>query len=365
LREKLNILVTGAGGGGSNNLIHSLRKMSFPVEIIGTNASEFWLARSTADKNYLIPWAGSGEKYLEALNYVIRQCDVGLIIPNNDNEAVAVSESRDSVETRTFLPSPKSVRTFRDKFALHEALERIGVRTARTVVVEDLSRLPEYFEKIGSPRKVWVRQRRASGSRGSLPVSKPEEAEFWIRYWNSYRGVAVDEFTVSEFLPGRDFACQSIWNQGELVIAKTCERIEYLFGENMPAGTSSSPRVGRLCVDERVNDICQRAIGGIDPSATGVFAMDLKEDEDGNPCVTEINNGRFFMITPVFNLVGRHNMAEIYVKLALNEGYEVEPSERFTDVGEETIYLLRSVDHEPIILTESELEQRFQRVAPS
>jgi hypothetical protein len=174
--------------------------------------------------------------------------------------------------------------------------------------------------------------------------------------------VPISEFTVSEFLPGRDFACQSIWKDGELIIAKTCERLEYLFGENMPAGTSSSPRVGRLCLDERVNQICQRAISGLDPGATGVFAMDLKEDADGSPCVTEINNGRFFMITPVFNEVGRHNMAEIYIRLALGEDYVVNEDERFSDIGQDTVFLLRSADHEPIILTGSALERRFHRI---
>ena len=37
------------------------------------------------------------------------------------------------------------------------------------------------------------------------------------------------------------------------------------------------------------------------------------------PCVTEINVGRLLSGTTIFDLVGRHNMAATYVRLALDE----------------------------------------------
>ena len=37
-------------------------------------------------------------------------------------------------------------------------------------------------------------------------------------------------FLLCEYLPGRDYAVQSLWHEGELIQAKTCERLEYLFG---------------------------------------------------------------------------------------------------------------------------------------
>ena len=61
----------------------------------------------------------------------------------------------------------------------------------------------------------------------------------------------------------------------------------------MPSGTSSSPRVGRLTNDPRVNKLCSDVVLKLDREATGMFCIDLKEASDGTPCITEINIGRF------------------------------------------------------------------------
>lgn len=353
------LLVSGAGGGGSNNLISGLRALTDGPQIIGTNAERNWLARSTADVNYLVARSTEESRYFAQINRIVERESVDLFIPNNDTEADVVARNKDLVNCRTFLPSGEATRICRDKFALYELLTAGGVRLAKSVVVEDLSRLSEYFEFLGNPERVWCRMRTGSGSRGSLPVSSAEQAGFWIGYWNENWGIHHSEFTLSEFLPGRDFACQSIWQDGKLLICKVCERIEYLFGRNMPSGTSSSPQFGRLVRDQRVDQLCAKVIPLVDPRANGVFSMDLKEAADGEPCVTEINAGRFFMITPVFNESGRHNMAAVYVKTALGQGYEVPESDRFGDIGEEPIYLFRSADQLPLVLAESEVERRI------
>ena len=93
---------------------------------------------------------------------------------------------------------------------------------------------------------------------------------------------------------------------------------------------------------------------------SGLFCIDFKENQRGLPCVTEINIGRFFMITPLFNRVGRHNMAELYLRLAFDESPDVSPEERFGDIGSEVTYLIREIDNEPEVLTEDELRSRYE-----
>ena len=63
-----NILVTGAGVGGSNNLIRGLRRISPPVRLVGTNADRFSLARSTADVNY--PGLGPATMFAKAIAHL-------------------------------------------------------------------------------------------------------------------------------------------------------------------------------------------------------------------------------------------------------------------------------------------------------
>ena len=54
----------------------------------------------------------------------------------------------------------------------------------------------------------------------------------------------------------------------------------------------------------------------MDDRATGVFCVDLKEDEAGRPLVTEINAGRFFTTSNFLAEAGA-NMPYSYVELAL------------------------------------------------
>ena len=66
------------------------------------------------------------------------------------------------------------------------------------------------------------------------------------------------------------------------------------------------------------------------------------------------------MITPLFNTVGRHNMAELYVRLAFGELPEIASQERFGDIGSEETYLVREVDNEPEVLTADQIRSRYE-----
>lgn len=353
------ILVTGAGGGGSNNLIRGFRRIGYPVRIIGTNADQYKLIQSLADRNYLIPNGDAGRSYQTALCKVIEAEKVDLVIPNNDTEVRAVATIRDELPARTFLPSHATIELCQDKYSLSTNLSANGFKVARTYAIPGIDAVDEIYANFTGAEKLWCRMRRGSGSRGSLPVKSPEHVKFWIRYWNEMHGIPENMFTLSEYLPGRDFAFQSIWKDGQLVIAKTCQRLSYFFGYQMPSGTSSTPQIGRLVNNPEVNRICTQAVQAIDPHATGMFSIDLKEDSNGVPCITEINIGRFFMITIAFNSVGVYNMAELYLKLAFGEDFQVDEKARYGDIGDEETFLIRELDNDPEVLSATEMRQRY------
>jgi carbamoyl-phosphate synthase large subunit len=171
-------------------------------------------------------------------------------------------------------------------------------------------------------------------------VSSPDQAVAWARYWRELRGLDVTEFMVSEFLPGREFAFQSVWRDGDLVTSAARERLEYVFGHLMPSGQSSSPSVARTVHDDRVNELATSAVLAVDPRATGVFCVDLKEDEQGRPLVTEINAGRFFTTSNFLAEAGA-NMPYEYIRLAYGE--DVEGLARY-DAVEEDLYWVRMID---------------------
>ena len=57
----------------------------------------------------------------------------------------------------------------------------------------------------------------------------------------------------------------------------------------------------------------------MDRQATGAFSVDMKENAEGTPCVTEINAGRLLSGTTIFDEAGRYNMTSVYVRLGIGD----------------------------------------------
>ncbi|MFB6179808.1 MAG: ATP-grasp domain-containing protein [Halorientalis sp.] len=354
-----NILVTGAGGGGSNNLIRGLQAIDYPGKIVGSNISRFFIAKSLAESNYVIP-RGDEDGYFEALETVIETEDIDLILPNNGTEVRAISKLRDELSARVFLPPHTDIELCQDKYELTTHLQEYDIPVPESIPITESGDIATAFETLNGDA-LWCRLRRGSGSKGATKVRDPTQAQSWIEYWEDMRDVSKTEFTLNEYLPGRDYAFQSLWYEGELVLSKTLERLSYYFGDNRASGQSSTPQVGKLLYDETIQDLCEAAIRAVNPDATGMYSIDLKEDADDNPHVTEINIGRFCMITNAFNEVGRHNMADFYTRVAFDDVPDIE--NRRQDIGDETTYLIRELDTEPLLITESELERSYTSTA--
>jgi carbamoyl-phosphate synthase large subunit len=132
------------------------------------------------------------------------------------------------------------------------------------------------------------------------------------------KGLKYSDFMVCEFLPGKEFAFQSIWKDGEIITSQARERMEYVFGNLTPSGQSSSPSIAKTVHRNDVNKIATEAVKTIDKKATGIFCVDMKENKQGVPSITEINCGRFFTTSNFFSTAGS-NMPYFYIKMAYGE----------------------------------------------
>jgi carbamoylphosphate synthase large subunit len=344
------ILLPGAGTGAGNNLIRSLRADYSGLVVVGAHVDRFTLRNSKANRNYLLPQT-SHPRFVDSLREVIEREEIDLLVPNTDADVSLVSELRDVLPCRVFLPSKSVIERCQDKCDLSDFLRSHGVPVAATYPVSDLESLEAIFDRLAPCRRAWCRIRRGYASRGAAPVDTPDDARAWIGYWQRMRGVPVTLFTLSEYLPGRDFACQSLWKDGRLVLIKTVERLAYLGAETRASGTSSIASLAKTVNDPRLVETCVRAIRALDPHVSGAFSVDLKENRAGVPCITEINAGRFITMLNFFDFTGAHNMSATYVRLALDEPANV--SDPY-DVAE-TRYFVRGVDLLPTIFSADDL----------
>jgi len=340
---KSRVLVAGAGTGAANNLVRSLKAGDSSLTIVGCHDDRFILRQSLADRNYLISGA-TPSSMLAGLRRVIRGERIDLLIPSTDIEVRAVSSMRERISCRVFLPRHSVIERCQDKYRLARFLRAAGVPAPLTYRVATPARVAAAFQRLTATQSlVWCRVGHGNGSMGAIPVNTPAQAQSWIRYWAEMRGVPAGAFTLAEYLPGRDFGCQSLWTAGRLVLIKTFERLSYVVRGSQASRVSSLAALTKMVFEPRVVEVCTEAIRRLDRRATGVFCVDLKEDARGVPCVTEINAGRFSMSTNVYDLTGEHNMAVTYVRLALG-GLDA-PPETY-DVVEDH-YMVRDLDTVP------------------
>lgn len=363
-----SILITGAGSGPSNNLMRSMRNADAAISLVGCHSDRFLLKKSNADRNFLIPPIESNEfegdtPFSRALHALVQQTGVDALVPGNDRDARAIAavQMRNPLPCHTLLPPLATIETCQDKYVVSTFLRERGIPAPRTYEILDRNSLLEAWRALRDPALAWCRIRRGFASKGATKVRDAEQAWQWISYWHTMRGVPVEEFTLCEFLPGRDYNVQGLWQDGRVVLIKMCERLSYLNADHQPSGMSSTPAVAKTIWDKRAIDACEAGLLAIDRHASGVFNFDLKENAAGVPCITEINAGRFAMITNIYDLTGRHNMAGCYLKMMFGEHTTVD--DPYDDAGEN--YLIRDLDTLPEVFSGEALFEGISVAAPA
>jgi carbamoyl-phosphate synthase large subunit len=330
----------GAGTGAGNNLVASLRSSLPGVMVVGCHEDPFILRKSTADRTYLLR---GGHGTIDQMARIVRTEAIDLVIPTGDTDVTLLSDYRDVLGRHVYLPSKALVDLCQDKCNLAAALAQHGVPVPVSLPVTERETVDEVVAKLAWAPRLWCRMRSGSRSLGATPVATAAQAHSWLVLWEELRGVPASAFMLAEYLPGRDFLCQSLWREGRLVLVKTFERLSYFGGENSPSGVSSLSSLAKTVVDHRIVDVCVRAVQALDPRASGAFSIDLKENEGGVPCVTEINAGRFFIGMTALDHIGTHNMSACFVRLALGEALAIdEPYDCPPDY-----YLVRDLDTPP------------------
>ncbi len=336
--EKMKrVLVTGAGGTPGTNFVKAIRSTDDRLYVIGTDCSKYHvhLAREV-DRKFVVP-RHNDEKYIHRLNEIIEEENLHFVHAQPDAEVGRISEDREKIRAKVFLPDKETVRLCHNKYKLIRHLNEKKLPSAKNILVEDPENIKTAFQTFGS--KIWLRAITGAGGRGSLPVENLDHAKAWVDYWNGW-----GSFVAEEYLPGRNMAWQAIFKEGELVTSLVWERIEYIIAHVSPSGITGTPSVAKIIEDNDVNNIAMDVVESITKKPNGIFSIDFKENREGVPCVTEINPGRFFTPSYMYVKAGI-NLPAIYLKLAFGE--EV-PNLPKINAFKHKILWIRGIDVEPV-----------------
>ena len=82
-------------------------------------------------------------------------------------------------------------------------------------------------------------------------------------------------FTAASMLGRNSITWQSIWWEGELIVAQTRRRYEWAFSSRAPAGVTGVTRVAATVADPEIDELARASILAIDPAPHGVFGVDM------------------------------------------------------------------------------------------
>ncbi len=348
------VLITNAGGALGLGFTRSLKASPEPFYLIGVDADKYRLQRAETHERHLVPRAND-EDYIAILASIIEDTGAELVCPQLDPEVLAVSAARNSLEVRVFLPRHETIAACHNKYYSQQLWEQAGLPVPGTMLIRDEQDLLSAFRELG-PR-LWLRPVQGAGGRDSLPVSDLETARMWIEMKKGW-----GTFTAAQCLEQQSITWQSIWKDGELVVAQGRRRIYWEFGSRFPSGVSGITGTGETVSDPVVDETAMAAILAIDPRPHGVFSVDLTYDSGGVPNLTEINCGRFFTTHHFFTAAGL-NMPLLYVKLAF--GQELPPLPKKVNPLPPGLLWIRGMDTLPVLTDhthvdrwEEELEKR-------
>lgn len=308
-RKRPVILLGEAGGVLTRNFVDALRLCGDKYNFVGVSSDPYELELSGIKRKYLVPRA-SDPKFIPFLKSVIRKHNPDLLHSQHDLVIKVISEHREDLGARCFLPSKETVKSCIDKYASSKIWSEAGIKVPKTILVNDFDDLKKAFRKLSRP--IWVRANEGGGGYGALPTDSLEFAKNWINHFNGW-----GKFSAAEYIGKDSVTWSSIWYEGELIVAQSRKRLSWLFANRTLSGVTGVTGVGMTCSNEKAERCAEKAIRAIDNCPHGVFSVDLTLNGKGTPFPTEINIGRFFTTHNFFAHAGL-NMPKIYVDLALD-----------------------------------------------
>lgn len=351
MSKKYRILVTGACGVTSRSVVRSLNiseHFKNQCEFIGTDVcyNLYGIYEGLYSKVYKVP-AFNAPNYRTAIQKIIdeHQIEYAIIIP----EPEALYWCERPFDVKFFRIPPKFGRAVLSKLSLYRMLEGTGLTPNFQMVNKE--ELLHSGDNVKLNYPMWIRDysEGTTSGMGSFAPENYEELKAWLTINRK-----VDTFMLSEYLPGRNLACFLMYDEGKLLKYGVAQRIDYLMAKVSVSGITGNTSKGRLLNDEKVFAVARKAVEYIADKTgeimNGLIVVDLKEDANGIPMVTEINL-RHVAFTSTFANAG-FNFSE-YQMLLLSGQKDLIPAGLTMQFPENNM-MLRDVDGLPIYLSDFE-----------
>lgn len=352
----MNILISGVGGPTPRSIARSILRLSKfkDAKLYGTdiNRTAYGLYENDLyTKTFIIPRASSPNYWTEIKN-IVEEYNIDLAMVHPELEVLEWTRfKKEGGEwpCKVLLPTHELVEILVDKARMTEVLKDFDGFVPPSVQIDPKGIDFDAIEKtLGYP--FWIRSTSGSSGLGSLKVEDAESLKTWIHI-----NPGVTEFIASKFLPGRNLACKLLYHKGELVRSASGERVNYIMAKVAPSGITGNTSFGRLLNEPELVDKATKAMDILFKETNapkhGFFTADFKEDEKGEPYITEINV-RMVAFNYSFAKGGANFSNDIVQLLSNDETFD--KSYKMYEFEPDTVFL-RDVDGEPKLMKKKNL----------
>lgn len=342
----MKILITGACAVSARSVLRSLKMSELfkDAEFIGWDMCSllYGVYAGEFDRIYKVPAAGDADYRTVVQNILDKEHpDAVIVVP----EVEVLYWSKNPFDVPHIVPPAKFAELVISKERLFDALSGTGlVPEYRNIPSKEIMRA-DFDNPLCYP--VWIRDGAAgtASAKGAFKAESLDELQAWVKI-NPH----TTQFQLSQFLPGRNLGCFCLFKDGKLIKMAQAQRIEYIMAKVAVSGITGNTSKGKLLNEDKIKDVALNAIRILcektGEQMNGLVVVDMKEDVNGNPIITEINI-RHVAFSSSFAMAGQ-NIAEAQLFLALNRDDEISGG-ILKDYPKHNL-LLRDVDGTPIYI---------------
>ena len=321
MNNKINVLVTGAGGAGSlgREIMKSLLYSKNNYNIFVTNSSALSLALFETKNSFVVPLAPSPE-YIEKLISICKTNKIDVVMGGTEPEIQKLADNLPVFTENGILviSNPSNViKLCSDKLDIINYLGSKSIRCPKTYNFD-----ADILDKFGT-FPLLIKPRKGSGSRNVFLCFDKEEAIFFGNYLKKYGHEPIFQEHIGN--SSEEYSISVLYaDQGKLSVSIAMKRI--FEGSLSTRQISTSPYSGKKFVVssgisegyfDSFPELCSfgekiaKTIG-----ADGPINVQCRKDEDGQFLVFEINP-RYSASVASRSLIG-HNEPDIIIQYKLN-----------------------------------------------
>lgn len=266
MKKMINVLLSGAGGAGTIEIIRSLKKTG-RYRVIGIDASPYAFGLKLADAGYVVPFA-TDSKFKAVLESILDREQPDYVIPLVDEEILIFHTIAGQFGAKVVAPAPEFCRIALDKWLTYQALQKAHVTAPRSWLGNH------------DPRKIKypavIKPRFGRGSRGLAYLKQSEDL---VKYFQD-APEPPEAYIIQRQIEGKEFTVSVVVGLDGSVLSVIPKEIISKKGITLIGVTRRSPKIEDIClkIQERLQ-------------ANGPFNVQIMMDEGekGNTYVFEIN----------------------------------------------------------------------------